>query len=129
MPLLEFLAYYQVLEYYFPYFSSEEVIRSMRNFIVDPRFDARDDVAISRLVSLARPGARTSGSEREQIRLTVAACIDSTELRAWLTADEPMKAHFCANKPAIKSVKRINSAMIRTCATRWRIGSMIFVAA
>ena len=107
LPLLEFLAYYQALEYYFPYFSSEEMIGKIRAAIMDPRFSIGDDRALAGLVRLAGPAARVNASEREQIRSTVAACIDAASITQLITADTSVQEHFCSTKQAIKGVKRL----------------------
>lgn len=106
LPLLEFLAYYQALEYFFPYFSAADGMRSIRAEIADPRFQVSDDRSIERLLNLARSASR-GGSEREQMRATVASCADSALLVDLLTPDDRTKNHFCGNRQTIKGVKRI----------------------
>ncbi len=39
MPLLQFLAYYQSIEYYFPMYSGREAQEKIKNLVKDPSFD------------------------------------------------------------------------------------------
>lgn len=106
LPLLEFLAYYQALEYYFPVFTREQVLGRLRAEVVDPRFDPDDEQSISRLVRIASTATRTA-NEREQVRATIMACADADTIRGMITSDDSTKDHFCANKQPVKGVKKI----------------------
>lgn len=107
LPLLEFLAYYQAIEFFFPYFSSVSLIGSVRTELLDPRFNALDDAALARIISLARPTSRSNVSERDQLRATLVACFDVAWMTAAITGDEATRDHFCANKQALSGVKKI----------------------
>jgi hypothetical protein len=39
MPLLQFLAFYQILEFYFPLYSSKDAQEKVKNLLKDPTFD------------------------------------------------------------------------------------------
>jgi hypothetical protein len=82
LPLLQFLAYYQVLEFYFPLYSNAEVQSAVTNIIKDSTFDPNDPLDISKLVSvvIARSG-RSYGGEKEQLRATIRACVQVEEVR------------------------------------------------
>lgn len=107
LPLLEFLAYYQAIEFFFPYFSSFSLIGAVRTELLDPRFNAADDTALARIISLSRPASRSTVSERDQLRATLVACSDVAWITAAITADAQTRDHFCANKQALSSVKKI----------------------
>ena len=47
MPLLQFLAYYQSIEFYFPTYSQAEARRKVRNILKDPSFRANRDARSS----------------------------------------------------------------------------------
>jgi hypothetical protein len=67
VPLLQFLAYYQVIEFYFPVYSEHEARRRRRYVLKDPVFDPQSDAALGRLlatIDLRRTGGY--GSERDQ---------------------------------------------------------------
>jgi hypothetical protein len=103
MPLLEFLAYYQVLEYFFPTYSEQEARLRVRNVLKDPSFNPERESDLTRLLGTVRPAAQgTFGNERSQLKDTIRACVDEDELRAALTADERIKDFFTAKQGFIK---------------------------
>src|ERR1700733_4243218 len=89
MPLLQFLAFYRTIEYYFPVYSRNEAIKRVRTFLKDPSFNAHDDGDVSRLLSsldLGRAGGLGDG--RAQLRATILQCVDARDLREFLESDE-----------------------------------------
>lgn len=104
LPLLEYLAYYQSVEYFFPFFAKEQIVQSVRSQLLHPGFDARNDASLSRLINLAAPAARGGMAEREQLRATIRACMDEVDLRDFLASLPEYTDHFCARKQKIKGV-------------------------
>ena len=88
-PLLEFLAYYQALEYFFPHFSGQAVIQNLRSQLKNPAFDFSSDAAIARIIAVASPAVKSGGSEREQIRETIRAVADQSVIEEYFT--EPLR--------------------------------------
>ena len=107
LPLLEFLAYYQCLEFFFPSYAKVDAIRNMRSALKDPRFNSEEDVSIARLIGLAAPAARTGASERDQLRTTLRSCLTGDELREFINSDEQLTDYFCAKVQAIQGVTRL----------------------
>jgi len=98
MPLLQFLAYYQVIEYYFPTYSQADARRRIRSVLKDPAFRGDKDADLGRLLSavhVSRSGA--FGDERSQLRSTLLECIDADALRQFITADDA-RAGFLSSK-------------------------------
>jgi hypothetical protein len=103
MPLLEFLAYYQVLEYFFPTYSEQEARVRVRNVLKDPIFNPERESHLSRLFAAMRPGAQgNAGSERSQLKDTIRACVLESDLRDRLTADEGTKEFFSKKQGFVK---------------------------
>ncbi|MEU8059266.1 hypothetical protein [Microbispora bryophytorum] len=102
MPLLQFLAYYQVLEYYFPRYSKREALDRLRHELRDPSFDREEDGHLARILALAEQYGGGYGSEREQLQSTIKACVTEDRLREFITADESRIKHFSSS--AIKDV-------------------------
>jgi hypothetical protein len=99
MPLLQFLAYYQSIEFFFPIYSQIEAQRRVRNILKDPSFSAHRDTDISRLLSAIRTGHGLGyGDERSQLRATLQECIDPAELRDFLSAFPPRQEFFSKSK-------------------------------
>ena len=88
MPLLQFLAYYQVLEFYMPTYSNHEAIGKVRNILKDPRFTPDKDPQIARILASLRPSSRGFGDERSQLEAVLRRCVSPEELREFYTLDE-----------------------------------------
>ena len=81
LPLLEFLAYYQAIEFFFPAFAHAEVSVSLRTELLNPRFNPNSDADISRLIALSAPAVKAGIGEREQLRATLRAATTLEGLR------------------------------------------------
>ena len=94
MPLLQFLAYYQVLEFYFPIYSRKEVQAQVANIVKDPRFNPDHHLDINKVISavLSQMG-RGYGDERAQMRTTIKGCVQDREARELMERDT-IKEHF-----------------------------------
>jgi hypothetical protein len=104
LPLLQYLAFYQSIEYFFPTFTREDISKRIRAELVDPRFDPTSDQSLTRLISLAAPAAGTPMKERDQLRTAVRACVDVPALSEFIGSSEVYTQHFCDKKQAIKGV-------------------------
>jgi hypothetical protein len=111
MPLLQFLAYYQVMEFYFPVYAQEEVRRRLRNILKDPGFSAHAERDIGRLVDvLSSAGGRSVwGDERSQLRATLRACVDAGAIRDLISSDD-YDGHF------EKKIKGLTNTTLRVAA-------------
>ncbi|WP_095162621.1 hypothetical protein [Pseudomonas sp. Irchel 3F5] len=105
MPLLQYLAYYQVIEFYFPVYSRSEAHRKLKAILKNPIFRSDRDADISKLltaIQVSRGGA--FGDERVQLKATIEECIDEEELRVFLSLDEDRK-NFLSSKSNLTSAK------------------------
>jgi hypothetical protein len=108
MPLLEFLAYYQVAEYYFRQFAQGEIIQRLKQELRDPRFDRDDDRDVARLMSLAGGASGKSFlSELDQLTATIAGSVDEATLRQFLE-DRPLMLKALSDKSTIRGVPPLN---------------------
>lgn len=94
MPLLQFLAFYQVIEYYFPTYSQEEARRRIRMIFKNPTFRIDKDADIGKVLSTISGRGGGLGNERSQLRATIDACIDADELREFLTGSKAREKFF-----------------------------------
>lgn len=99
MPLLQFLAYYQVLEYYFLAYAQAEARRRIRKIIKNPIFRPDRDAHIGKILSIFSTRGSILGDERSQLKATLQECIDPDGLRDFLTKNETQKEFF-SKKPA-----------------------------
>jgi hypothetical protein len=97
MPLLQFLAFYQTIEYYFPTYSQAEARRRIRGVIKNPSFRSERDADIGRILALMRAGGSGIADERSQLRATVQECLDPGSLREFLESDN-LRAEFFTKK-------------------------------
>jgi hypothetical protein len=100
MPIFEYLAFYQTIEFYFPIYSSYEVKQKIQSLIKDPRFNANRDADITKIISTIKvsSGGKSFGNERDQISSTIKACTDNTELLNFFKADENRFNFYAENK-------------------------------
>jgi hypothetical protein len=106
LPLLEYLAYYQAVEYFFPAFANLDVVHRVATLLRDPAFEASDELSITRLIGLAQTSTH-AGSEREQLRLAIRASVEANDLRTLILSDTAFTEHFCSKKQSISGVRPI----------------------
>lgn len=107
MPLLQYLAYYQAIEFFFPSFFHSEVIRRLRQELRDPRFNVDDDGELQRLLSIASSSGRSGVSERQQLRATLAACVDNDSVESFIRG-EMVTSKIFTEKKLIEDVPDLN---------------------
>jgi hypothetical protein len=104
MPLLQFLAYYQAIEFYFPVYSQMEAKRRVSRVLKDPTFDKSRDTDIIRLISSITQGSRSGfGDERSQLKATINECISEQELRDFIETKPHLKKFYSSNDKKISS--------------------------
>lgn len=105
MPLLQFLAFYQVIEYYYPTYSQEEARRRVRTILKDPTFRTDRDGDIGKVLTAISGHGRGFGDERSQLRATINACLDANDLREFLTEEEERREFFSAKQKGLTDHK------------------------
>ena len=105
MPLLQFLAFYQVIEYYFPAYSQEEARRRVRVILKDPSFRVDRDSDIGKVITSLSGQGRGFGDERSQLRATINACLSPQEIRNFLTDDEERIEFFSSKQKRLTDHK------------------------
>lgn len=88
MPLLQFLAYYQVVEYYFPNFAKLEAVRSARKILKHPSFRVDRESDLTKLVTTISGSGRVGSSEREQMKVTVLEVLSSDDVMQFFEENE-----------------------------------------
>lgn len=95
MPLLQFLSFYQSIEFYYPVYFKSEFNRKVRAILKDPSFDIERDSDISRITTIT--STKSGGSEKEQLKATLHGCVDSDELQAFIE-EKRDRAEFFSSK-------------------------------
>jgi hypothetical protein len=93
MPLLQYLAYYQILESYFMKYSMLEAKKEIRNCLKDPVFDVDDENDIVKIVASVTSKLGPRVSEKDMLCDTVRGCMSREELVSELSS-EPLKDYF-----------------------------------
>jgi hypothetical protein len=106
MPLLQYLAFYQVLEFYFPTYSRSETVRRFQRRIKDPAFDPNNNSQVANLVAFLNSESRALQYGEEQLKATLDACIDNEALERFFDESEDCK-EFLSKKNALKGVNHL----------------------
>jgi len=94
MPLLQFLAYHQVLEFYMPTYSKHEAIGKVKHILKDPRFNLDKDLQVARILTSLQPSSRGLGDEKSQLEAVLRGCLDAEELRDFYTAEDARREFY-----------------------------------
>jgi len=110
MPLLQFLALYQILEFYFPIYSNKEAHSAIKNLIKDPRFNPNKDSDISKLLSSININKNQLGfgSEIDQLKSTIINCVSNEEIKEHIESDEEMLEFYKGKRAKGLSSKNLN---------------------
>jgi hypothetical protein len=107
MPLLQFLAFYQCIEFFFPQYSRQETIAKIKNVLKDPAFDGTKDSSINVVLNVTMEGRRGSFlEERQQLSATLKHCVNAGALRDFLNETEERRRYYGSDYKKI-SDKRI----------------------
>jgi hypothetical protein len=107
MPLLRYLAFYQVLEFHFPQFFQRELLDRVQKELKDPRFQPGRDSDVSRLLALMNAGAGKRGSEVDQLTATIRACLTSEAILEYVNSD-PRIRQAVTGKRLLEGVSQLN---------------------
>jgi hypothetical protein len=106
MPLLQFLAFYQVIEFYFPVYYEVEARRKIRAILKDPTFRNERDADLARILSSIQPNRSGGlGNELSQLKASIMECVDADALRSLLTSDEAMTIFFSSKAKGLTDHK------------------------
>jgi len=83
MPLQKFLAFYQVLEFYYPNFTKISAKKKVKNLLLDPSFNIDKDKDLNRLLVVVESNLPDTTDERSQLYSTLEECVDSSELKGF----------------------------------------------
>jgi hypothetical protein len=106
MPLLQFLAFYQCIEFFFPQFSRQDTIVKIKNILKDPAFNGANDSDINTILNVTLEGRRGSLlDERKQLRATLEHCVEGAALHDFLNQTDERKRFFGSDYKKISDKK------------------------
>lgn len=85
LPLLQYLAYYQTIEYFFGHYAVEDARKKIKFLLKNPAFRLDRDTDISRIVDVVGNSRNGIGSEREQLLTTINSCLSAEDIREFLS--------------------------------------------
>ena len=98
MPLLKFQAYYQVLEYYFPFYSQLEAKKIIQSNLKDPSFRYDRDSDIIKIISALKINSHNGfGDEKTQLRVLTNECINNDEVKSFVVGNEHLSEYYKSN--------------------------------
>ncbi|WP_392477180.1 hypothetical protein [Nostoc sp. C110] len=93
MPLLQYLAYYQVIEFYFSIYSQIKATRTIQNLMKTPGFNIHNDNDVIKVLNIAKSSsARGFITEISQLEATLKECIQISLLKEFLEKNERLKS-------------------------------------
>lgn len=93
LPLLSFLAYYQVIEFYFPVYSRSRAVDALRVALGGLNLEAVRDVDLVKILEAVKVHSRGFGKERDQLKATIKRCVDAEALCEFFEQDT-RRRHF-----------------------------------
>lgn len=99
MPLLQYLAYYQVIEFYFSTYSQIKATRTIQNFMKTPGFNIHNDNDIIKVLNIAKSSfGRGFITEIYQLEATLKECIQISLLKEFFEKNERLKSFLTTKK-------------------------------
>ncbi|WP_426976366.1 hypothetical protein ACQCSU_16615 [Pseudarthrobacter sp. O4] len=122
LPLLQFLAYYQVLEFFFPQYSRQSALKRIRQELVDPRFDFSNEADLAKILTIGAAVGGPYAKEVDQLRATVDGITSEASLCEFM-AETAGLSEAMADKKLIKDVSTINfenrgQSVVDQCSAR-----------
>ena len=103
MPLIQFLSFYQVLEYYYPYYSGKEARRRIQAILKDPTFRFDQEADISKILSIIGVSHGASFvKESNQLKTILDECVDERALREFFQQNQERQKFFQKKKGVSK---------------------------
>ena len=106
MPLLQFLAFYQAIEFYFPTYYRAEAIRKVSSILKHPTFRPDRDADVGRVLNAIQSGKGGSlADERSQLKATINECVQADSLRDFLSSDQERRDFFSTKTKSLTANK------------------------
>jgi len=106
MPLGQYLAFYQTIEFYYTVYSYRDAQLRIKNLLKDPRFDVGKDKDLSKILNIVKfnNSSNSFGNELDQLKATLKHCVDSQEIEDFIKL-EGMEKEVFNNKQVKKLAK------------------------
>jgi hypothetical protein len=105
LPLLQYLAFYQILEFYMPTYTNKDAISKIKNILKDPRFNIEKDAQVAKIIKTLSPAAHGFGSERSQLEAVIRECVDPKGLIELISSHKDLKEYYSEEYKSIAPQK------------------------
>lgn len=107
MPLLQYLAFYQAIEFYFPIYTEIDAKKVLKKILKNPVFDEDNDGDLTKLITMIRPrlNGRGLANERTQLLSTLKECVNTDDIRDFLKGSKKKDFFSLKNEPGGQSKK------------------------
>ncbi|MFC0439670.1 hypothetical protein [Kutzneria buriramensis] len=103
VPTMEYLSYYQVLEYHFAQYALAATVEFTRQRLKDPRFDATGSESLASFVNAISKQVKSNSAELTMLQVTLSSSVDPSMLVEFIESDENLMRHL-RNKNALPGV-------------------------
>lgn len=94
-PIFAFFAFYQVLEYYYPIYSTLEAKNRIKNLIKDPNFSVDSEIYMVKLINaITSKNAESIGDEREQLHNVLKNIVVGDDIIEYINDNEHLKEYY-----------------------------------
>jgi hypothetical protein len=107
-PVLEYLAFYQVLEFFMPRYAWSRSVRKLSDMLADPCFNRDDEAALGRVAETLGRISRSVNKERAQLTATVETCVEPAVLKQYFDT-HPLGAAALARADRIIDVRPLDT--------------------
>ena len=108
-PIFAFFAFYQVLEYYYPIYSTIEAKNKIKNLIKDPRFSVDSEIYMIKLLNaITSKNAESIGDEKEQLYNVLKSIVDGNDIIEFLNSNEHLSEYYKGKESTKISSEKLN---------------------
>lgn len=107
--IFQYFALYQVLEYYYPIYTTNDLKEKIQNIVKDPRFNINNNSDVLRLLNIIKSNSRNDiGDEREQLNITLQKITSGDEIINFINDNEYLLEYFSS-----KNAKNLSDNKLR----------------
>jgi hypothetical protein len=108
LPLLEFLAHYQTIEYYFPHYQENAAKSMVSNILKNPVFNIHNDSDLLKIISTVKSyTVKGQTDEKSQLISTLKEVVNIADLKDYINQREHLKNYYSK-----KDYKKISNEKI-----------------
>lgn len=121
-PLMSFLGYYQVVEYFYSFFAENDLRNKIGNIIKDPRFNMHDYKSLNKIIT-ANKNFINSNKDQAKLSVTIKSCVDKSEFKEWFESDSERVSYFsnacCSKVSPIKINSKTDTDLLKQALDRF----------